>query len=251
MSVEVSIDAFEGPLDLLLHLITKEEIDIYDIPIVKITSQYMAYLNQMPEMDLEVTTEFLVMAASLLEIKSKMLLPEHQDEMALYEYAESDPRRELVRRLVEYKIFKDAALKLREKEGTLDEVAFKEQEELTAYTKKFSVEELNQNLEEVLLQEAMQRLIGKMARFDENRKNFFKEIKRDLFTVEEKIDLINDKLLHSNYFTFEDLFHERLVKEEVVVTFLAVLELLKLKVISITQDKTFDTIHISRKLATK
>lgn len=247
MRLEIKIDAFEGPLDLLLHLITKEEIDIYDIPIVKITDQYLKTIQFLPEMDLDLTTEFLVMAATLLEIKSRMLLPEQNETFDIFDIEGNDPRRELVKRLIEYKKFKDAAGVLREKESTLDEVIFKDQEELGDYTRSISPEELNQGLESELLTEAVKRLILKIERFDQHRKTFFKGIKRDLFTVEEKIDFVQSKLLVERAISFSELFEGDKTKEEVVVTFLAILELLKMKRIAIRQDRLFDEIFIERK----
>ncbi|GAU76982.1 ScpA family protein [Fusibacter sp. 3D3] len=245
MSIDVQTEAFEGPLDLLLHLISKDEIDIYDIPIVKITSQYLEIIK---EMDLDRSTEFLVMAATLIEIKSRMLLPEKNDPMEYYEYSEMDPRKELVKRLIEYKRFKEAAEKLRATEGTLDEVIFKDQEELGQYVKQLSLEELNSNLESDLLTEAIRRLMSKIDRFDAHRKGFFKGIKRDAFTVEEKLKRIRKRLKSSDYFIFSELFDEALTKEEVVVTFLAVLELLKLKEITIEQEGLFQEIKITKRI---
>lgn len=247
MRLEIKIDAFEGPLDLLLHLITKEEIDIYDIPIVKITDQYLKTIEFLPVMDLDLTTEFLVMAATLLEIKSRMLLPGQNEAFDIFDIEGNDPRRELVKRLIEYKKFKDAAGILREKESTLDEIIFKDQEELGDYTKSISPEELNRGLEADLLTEAVKRLIQKIERFDHNRKIFFKGIKRDLFTVEEKIDYVQSKLSMERAISFSELFERDKTKEEVVVTFLAILELLKMKRISIRQDQLFDEIYIEGK----
>lgn len=244
MSIDVQIEAFEGPLDLLLHLISKDEIDIYDIPIVKITSQYLEIIK---DLDLERSTEFLVMAATLIEIKSRMLLPDKNDPMEYYEYSDMDPRKELVKRLIEYKRFKEAAEKLRASEGTLDEVIFKDQEELGQYVRKISIEDLNSNLESDLLVEAVQRLMAKIDRFDEHRKGFFKGIKRDFFTVEEKLKGIRKRLKTSDNFLFSELFGEEIIKEEIVVTFLALLELLKLKEITIEQDGLFQEIKISKR----
>lgn len=244
MSIDVQIEAFEGPLDLLLHLISKDEIDIYDIPIVKITSQYLEIIK---DLDLERSTEFLVMAATLIEIKSRMLLPDKNDPMEYYEYSDMDPRKELVKRLIEYKRFKEAAEKLRASEGTLDEVIFKDQEELGQYVRKISIEDLNSNLESELLVEAVQRLMAKIDRFDEHRKGFFKGIKRDFFTVEEKLKGIRKRLKTSDNFLFSELFGEEIIKEEIVVTFLALLELLKLKEITIEQDGLFQEIKISKR----
>lgn len=244
MSIQIQIDSFEGPLDLLLHLISREEIDIYDIPIVRITSQYLEIIK---DLDLDRATEFLVMAATLIEIKSKMLLPDKHEIEDYYEYSEMDPRKELVKRLVEYKRYKEAAEKLRQTEGTLDEIVFKDQEELGGYVRQLSVEELNEDLAASLLTDAVKRLIEKMNRFDEHRKGFFKGIKRDVFTVEEKIKKVRELIGKKDLFTFSSLFGEEIIKEEVVVTFLAVLELLKLKEITIEQKELFDDIIIKKR----
>lgn len=248
MKIEIKVDAFEGPLDLLLHLITKDEIDIYDIPIVKVTNQYLKILDELPEMDLDMTTEFLVMASTLLEIKSKMLLPDTNADMETYDFSEEDPRRELVARLIEYKKFKEASNALRHRESSLDELVFKEQEELGLYVKATDMNTLNDDLEKELLIEAVQRLLTKADRFDHNRKSFFKGIKRDQFTVEEKIDFIETNLFQNSTVYFSNLFGSVKTREEIVVTFLAVLELLKMKRIAIQQSGLFEDIEIVRKI---
>lgn len=245
--IEIKIDAFEGPLDLLLALISKEEVDIYDIPIVKITDQYLSAVSELPKMDLDFTCEFLVMAATLLEIKSKMLLPEKDLYSSTHDIEPYDPREELVKRLLAYKIFKDAAKVLSSLEGQLDEVVFKNQEELSPYTKTLSNEMLNDSLESSLLSEAVKRVLMRIERYDENRKNFFKKIKRDQFTVEEKIQFIESHLINNDNIMFSHLFNESKTKEEVVVTFLALLELLKLKKVSIQQVGLFEEIFITKK----
>jgi segregation and condensation protein A len=205
-------------------------------------------MEELPDMDLDTTTEFLVMAATLIEIKSKMLLPDQTGDMDEFDFSEDDPRQELVKRLIEYKKYKDAAAALREKESALDEIVFKEQEELDLYTREISLEELNRDLEVDLLTEAVKRLLVKIQRFDEHRKGFFKGIKRDLFTVEEKIDYIRSRFEFGEVVHFSSLFGETKTKEEVVVTFLAILELLKMKVISIKQESLFDEIAISQRV---
>lgn len=247
MSIEIKLKTFEGPLDLLLHLITRDEIDIYDIPIVSITSQYIEAIDDIAMLDMELASEFIVMAATLLEIKSKMLLPDKGD-LEVYDYSAEDPRQELVKRLIEYKKFKDIASALRETEGTLDEVLFREQDDLGKYVKNVPVETLNQSLESSLLIEAVKRLMLKMSRFDEVRQDYFKGIKRDVFTVDEKITKVRQKLALEETFAFSSLFDAKITKEEVVVTFLALLELLKLKEIGIVQEALFDDIIISKRI---
>lgn len=247
MSIEIKLKTFEGPLDLLLHLITRDEIDIYDIPIVSITSQYIEAIDDIAMLDMDLASEFIVMAATLLEIKSKMLLPDKGD-LEVYDYSAEDPRQELVKRLIEYKKFKDIASALRETEGTLDEVLFREQDDLGKYVKNVPVETLNQSLESSLLIEAVKRLMLKMNRFDEVRQDYFKGIKRDVFTVDEKITKVRQKLAREETFAFSSLFDAKITKEEVVVTFLALLELLKLKEIGIVQEALFDDIIISKRI---
>lgn len=246
-TIDIKIDAFEGPLDLLLTLIAKEEVEIVDIPIIKITNQYLAIMNEMKELDLDMTSEFLVMAATLIEIKSKMLLPNQKidDQDTLYDIY--DPREELIQRLITYKAYKDAAMALQLTEGHLDEIVLKQQEELSNYTRTLSNDELNASLEVSLLEEAVKRLLLKASRFDENRKMFFKKIKRDLFTVDEKINLVTQRLEKSEEIHFSELFHDESIKEEIVVTFLAVLELLKLKQIRIVQKALFEDIKIVKR----
>lgn len=246
MRIDIKLDAFEGPLDLLLHLITREEVDIYDIPIVSITAQYFEAIKDVDILDLDFASEFIVMAATLLEIKSKMLLPD-QNEMEVYEFAHEDPRLELVKRLVAYKLFKEMAMQLRNTEGTLDEVIFREQDDLNQYIQNVPKSELNKDLEASLLVEAVKRLMIKMNRFDENRQTYFKGIKRDHFTVEDKFKQIRFELKRLGNFNFSMLFGESITKEEVVVTFLALLELLKLKEIRIKQSELFGEIEISKR----
>jgi len=243
MTFEIQLDAFEGPLDLLLHLITKDEIDIYDIPIVTITTQYLEIIGNQ-SLDLERTSEFLLMAATLLEIKSKMLLPNHAYDELIYEYDGVDPREELVKRLLNYKKYKHAAEKLQALEGTLDNIVFKEQEELSLYVpveiKKIEI------LETSLIEEALARVVQRMKRFDEQRSSFFRTIKRDMFTVDEKINMIRDRVSLEDSVNFDALLGVVHTKEEVVVTFLALLELLKLGRVIIKQTEIFGPIIIER-----
>lgn len=144
MAYNIKLEAFEGPFDLLFHLIEKNEIDLYDIPINEVTDQYIHYIKTMEELDLDVTSEFLVMAATLLEIKSKLLLPVEVVENEQLEFEEVDPRNELVRKLLEYKKYKLAAEVFKEKESLLSKLYFKPREELIFDTeeKDFTVDEL-------------------------------------------------------------------------------------------------------------
>lgn len=244
MNYEVKLETFEGPFDLLYHLIEKNEIDIYNIPISEITEQYLKFLNQMKSLDMDVASEFLVMAATLLEIKSKMLLPNPIEEQLEFDLQGIDPRRDLVIKLIEYKKYKNIASFLKDREDTYGKVYFKSQEQLEEYVNKDLVEKTELNLEEEVLIKAVKRAIQKISKLDMHRKKFFKELKRDVYTVEEKISLLKSKLDKEKSIKFIDLFNEDCCRLEVVVTFLALLELLKLKSINIKQDKIFDEIFI-------
>ncbi|MCG8540953.1 MAG: segregation/condensation protein A [Clostridia bacterium] len=244
MDYEIKLEAFEGPFDLLFHLIEKNEIDIYNIPISDITEQYLDYINQMKDIDMEVASEFLVMAATLLEIKSKMLLPNPVEEQLEFDVQGLDPRRDLVLKLIEYKKYKNIADFFKEREDIYGKVHFKPQEQLEEFIKEDVVKKTELNLEEEILIKAIKRVMQKIEKLDMNKKKFFKELKRDLYTVEDKISFLKNRIEKKKKIKFFDLFKEDRCRLEIVVTFLAVLELLKLKTINIKQDNIFDDILI-------
>lgn len=244
MSYNVKLETFEGPFDLLFHLIEKSEIDIYNIPISDITEQYLAYIERMQSLDMELASEFLVMAATLLEIKSRMLLPNPVEEQLEFDLQGVDPRRDLVLKLIEYKKFKSIAQFLKDREEVYGKVFFKNQEDLVDYINKDKIKTISTTMEEEVLINAIKKLLSKPSKIDNNRKQFFKELKRDIFTVEDKIKLFKRRLEESKSIRFFDLFNRDTCRLEIVVTFLALLELLKLKVISIKQDNLFDEIII-------
>jgi segregation and condensation protein A len=244
MNYEVKLEAFEGPFDLLFHLIEKNEIDIYNIPISDVTEQYIKYINQMKYLDMEVASEFLLMAATLLEIKSKMLLPNPIEEQLEFDLQGMDPRRDLVIKLIEYKKYKNIAGFLKDREDTYGKSYFKSQEQLEEYINKDLVEKTELNLEEEILIKAVKRTLQRISKLDMHRKKFFKELKRDMYTVEDKISLLKSKLDKDKSLKFIDLFNEDCCRLEIVVTFLALLELLKLKAINIKQDDIFDDIYV-------
>ena len=246
MNYEIRLETFEGPFDLLFHLIEKNEIDIYNIPISKITEQYLEYIDKIKNLDMEVASEFLVMAATLLEIKSKMLLPNPVEEQLEFDVQGMDPRRDLVLKLIEYKRYKNAAEILKNREEIYGKVHFKPQEQLEAYVDKDKHTFKDLNLEEEVLIKAIKKLLNKANRIDNNRKEFFKELKRDIYTVDNKINIIKQKLKNSNNIQFQELFSGEACKLEIIVTFLALLELLKLKIINIKQESIFDDIYIYR-----
>lgn len=242
MEYNVILKTFEGPLDLLLHLIEKNEVDIYDIPIAEITEQYISYLGDMKVLDLEITSEFLVMAATLLEIKSKMLLPKKVNEGQQLEMEEVDPRQELVRRLIEYKKYKQAAEQLKSKEEAQKKVYFKPREELEQFF--FDNEEVA--LEGIDLLDLIKTFKKIMKKKKINSEIDIKEIERDEITIEECIERIRRIIFIKQKVTFEELFDDSTNKISVVVTFLSILELIKLKEIKIRQETNFGDIIIIR-----
>lgn len=245
MDYKVVIETFEGPLDLLLHLIEKAKVDIYDIPIKEITNQYIEYIKNMQELDLEVTSEFLTMASTLLEIKSKMLLPSYKDEDSecqQLEMEEVDPRLELVERLVEYKKYKMAADKLRDKETIQKKVFTKLKEEIVAE------EDCELPLEGLDLSKLVESLNNVLKKINNKYKAVdIDEIQRDEITLEESIDRIMRMLDNHSKINFSKLFDENSTRSEIVVSFLSVLELIKMKYITVRQEVNFTDIIIIKK----
>ena len=229
---KVQLEVFEGPLDLLLYLIKKEEVDIYDIPIERITRQYMQYMDVMRLLDLNIAGEFLVMAATLMMIKSRMLLPvEERPELE----DEEDPRWDLVRQLVEYKKFKDAADHLEELELQQENIFVREGEGIALGPDP-----------EISLHDVS--IFDLISAFNEALKKIKKEdlteIFADRFTVAEKIDHIVGLIKAQKSFTLTTLFQDMRHRYEMVCTFLAVLELIRLKQIRARQSAHFGEIEI-------
>ncbi|SHH48100.1 condensin subunit ScpA [Caloranaerobacter azorensis DSM 13643] len=243
MRYNVVLEIFEGPLDLLLHLIDKNEVDIRDIPISKITEQYLEYLEKMKDLDLEITSEFLLMAATLLEIKSKMLLPKKKDEGKQLEIEEVDPREDLVKKLIDYKRFKEAAIKLKEREELQRKLFFKPREEID-----LDIRNENLELENVKIEDLFKIFCNIMKRNNiETRKINIHEIKRDEISIEESMKRIEKILNEKKTVTFSELFDKNSSRIYIVVTFLSLLELMRLKVIAIKQEKNFGNIYITLK----
>jgi segregation and condensation protein A len=233
---KVKLEVFEGPLDLLLYLIKKEEVDIYDIPIEKITNQYMEYLTLMQMLNLEVAGEFLVMAATLMYIKSRMLLPEDQQVKDTEEEDGEDPRWELIRQLVEYKKFKDAALQLGQRE--------EEQSNVFARSGDTGVEI---DVKDMPLAEVG--IFDLIGAFNEvlkraSARSDFHEILEEKFSVSDKIEEILYTLRDRAEMLFSELFEQASSRTEIVVTFLALLELIRLKRLKVTQHKPFGEILV-------
>jgi len=232
VSTRVQLEIFEGPLDLLLHLIKKNEISITDIPIAAITEQYLATLEVMQSLNLDVAGEFLVMAATLVHIKSRMLLPAGDDTTEDDEDGE-DPREELIRRLLEYQRFKDAAEQLGQREILARDVFIRSGTPL---------EEVPvPNLREVSVFELLTALRRVLERLPKDNVH---EVTLDKITVREKMTLLLDRLRGSAQVLFESLFSDIKSRMEVVVTFLAMLELVKVRAIRIFQDESGGPIQI-------
>ena len=232
---KVKLEVFEGPLDLLLYLIKKDEVDIYDISIERITQQYLAFMDAFKVLDLEIAGEFVVMAANLIYIKSRSLLPVHVQPPE-EEAEEEDPRWDLIRQLVEYKKFKDAAAQLSQRE--LDQ------------------SNLFTRLPEP--EAAVERPLGEVSVFDliaafnkilkriEGKTEDLREIFEENFSVSDKIDFIMKMTASGVALKFTELFASAASRTEVVVTFLALLELVRLKQLSLVQGEAFGEIELKK-----
>jgi segregation and condensation protein A len=241
MSVRYKLEAFEGPLDLLLHLIDKNEVDIYNIPISDITNQYMLYLSTMEDLQMDITSDFLVMAATLLSIKSKMLLPKPPviDLDGLELDTDLDPRMELVQKLLEYRKYKGIAEHLREKEIGRSLIYMREPEDLSPYLPTVIENPLKGiHLADIML--AFQRAVQRS-----NHRNRVTKIQRDEISVKDRIRQLVDALeQQGGEILFSRLLGDEIIRDEIIVTFLALLELIKIKRVSCYQHKLFDDIVI-------
>ena len=243
MAYNVKLETFEGPFDLLFHLIEKAEVDIYNIPIAQITDQYIHYIQDMQKFDLEVTSEFLVMAATLIEIKSKMLLPNKHEEQLAIAIDEIDLQQDLIARLIEYKKYKTAAEEFKKREDVFKKIFYKSQEQLDDYIKHDDVELVEMDLSTLI--SAFSNLLAK--RKDHSKlEAYVNEIQRDEVTIEEKIAQIQQYLEIHQSVEFHHLFSNLSTKSEIVVTFLALLELIKLNYLMVQQNRIFGQIIIRK-----
>ncbi len=226
MDYNVTLDIFEGPLDLLLHLIKKNEVDIYDIPIAKITEQYLEYLELIKSLSLDIAGEFLLMATTLLHIKSKTLLPATEDAIEDEDEDFGDPREELIRRLLEYKRYKDAAQQIKDRNLLGRDVFVRG--ELPREDLEF--EEVLESVSIFALLEALQTVLKKIP------KPHLLDMSTERFNIMDKINDVMALLAKSKSTAFFSLFPQEATKGEIIVTFLAILELSKLRMLRIHQS---------------
>jgi segregation and condensation protein A len=239
MKYKVKLPYFEGPLDLLLFFIKRDELNIYDIPIAKITKDFLEYIQLMQMLDLEIASEFIVMASTLMQIKAKMLLPKPNVEN---EEEEEDPRAELVKRLIEYKKFKELAGEFEKMEDEASKIYYR------GYFKHDARDYYDENeTYEFLKDVSLFDLLTAFKRAFENaREREFHEIEVQNYKVEDEMENIINRLRIKNKFSFSEFFEEYKEKIRIIVAFLAILELARLKKIKISQQDTLGEIFIER-----
>ncbi len=246
MGIPVKLQVFEGPLDLLLHLIDKNKIDIYDIPIVEVTNQYMEYIRDMEKEDLNIMSEFLVMAATLLDIKCRMLLPKEVNE----EGEEEDPRQELVEQLLEYKMYKYMSYELKDRQVDGERSLYKAPtipEEVMDYVPPVDLDRLLDGLTLSKLDHIFKEIMKRQAEKIDPVRSKFGKLEKEEVTVPEKIQYVTEYAQAHREFSFRQLLEKQSSKVQLVVTFLAILELMKVGVICIEQEQPFDDIIITSK----
>lgn len=244
MPLSIKVTNFEGPFDLLLHLIKKNEMNIYDINIFEITNQYLEYLKNMKEMDLEITSEFIVIAATLIEIKSKHLLPKNKEEQSSED--ENDVEKELLNKLIEYRKFKVIAENLKMREQNAGIMFSKKPEIIEEDTKNIKEIDFLKNITMLelynLYNNLMQAYINKM-----NTENIInKKILVDEYKIEDKMEELKEKINCLGKIHFTKLIYGYSSKIEVIVTFLALLELIKIKSVKVIQESNFKDIYLER-----
>ena len=242
MAIPVKMQAFEGPLDLLLHLIEKNKIDIFDIPIVEITNQYLEYIAALEHEDMNITSEFMVMAAELLEIKCRMLLPADPEN----EEEEGDPRDELVRRLLEYKMYKYMSYELRDKMDEVNHI-FRDPsipKEVRAYRPKAEPAELLADTSLDKLHELFEMILKRSQDKIDPIRAGFKEVVTDEINVEEKVRELADYAATHKKFSFRGILGKQRTRMQTIVMFLAILEFMKAGYIKISQKDLFEDIEI-------
>lgn len=240
MTYNIKLNVFEGPFDLLVYLIEKAQMDIYDIQISEITQQYIDYMEMMKKFNLEVAAEFLVLAATLIEIKSRMLLP--NKEAALNENIEEiDPRTELVQKILEYKKFKNAAEELKEREEIASHIYFKVKEDI-GYQNGNS-EYIDLDLDQFI--QAFNLFLKKKKKIFDIQKKYL-EVESEKISIEDKIKQIKNYFKHNEKVDFENLISDQFDKYEIITTFMALLELIKQRIIIAQQHIIFGSIVLTK-----
>ena len=243
MAIPVKLEVFEGPLDLLLHLIDKNKVDIYDIPIVEITEQYLDYIRQMEESDMNVMSEFLVIAATLIDIKCRMLLPKEVNE----EGEEEDPRQELVQKLLEYKMYKFMSLELRDRQVDAARNLYRRQnlpEEVASYRQPVDYRELIGDMTLNRLHEIFKSIVKKQEDKIDPIRSRYGNIEKDEIDMDARMLYVEAYAREHRHFSFRKLLEKQDSRMEIIVTFLVILELMKTGKITISQDHIFDDIMI-------
>lgn len=244
MALQVKLEAFEGPLDLLLYLIEKNKVDIYDIPIVTITEQYLDYIKKMDTEDMNLMSEFLVMAATLLDIKSKMLLPKEVDEES---GEEIDPRAELVQQLLEYKMCKYMAFELKDRQLDASHTYFKPKtlpKEIEDYREPVDLDEIIGDATLSKLQELFNMVMKRQEDKIDPVRSKFGTIKKEEVDIENKAKYIAYYISNHGRCSFVELLERQNSKAEIIVSFLVILEMMKIGQITIVQDNIFGDILI-------
>lgn len=231
-AVHFKLPVFEGPLDLLLHLIKSNKIDIYDIPILDITRQYLEYIELMKELNLEIAGDFLVMASTLIHIKSRMLLPPAEEEK---DEPDEDPRAELVKRLLEYEAYKETSSHFRKREDIWNNVFRRGLPDKDSFEFEPEPE---------LFEASVFDLISAFQKLLEKAPEEIREITREKLTVSDRINYIVERLEREEGIKFEDLFEDGYTKVTLLVTFLAMLEIVRLGLVKIYQEKAFESIWL-------
>ena len=245
MDLTVKLQAFEGPLDLLLHLLDKNKVNIYDIPIVEITNQYMEYIREMQRHDLNVMSEFLVMAATLLDIKAKMLLPAPE---TTEDEETEDPRAQLVQQLLEYKMYKYISGELKDLQMDASRVLFKVPtipQEVAAYEEPVDLDALVADLTLEKLNDIFRSIMKKQVDKIDPIRSKFGEIEKEEISLEDHIVFLEQYAREHKTFSFRKLLEHGRGKTYVIVTFLGILEMMKMGKLSIVQENIFDDIHIT------
>lgn len=243
MKIDVKLEAFEGPLDLLLHLIEKNKVNIYDIPIVEITNQYMEYIEEMERSaSMDSMSEFLVMAATLLRIKSRMLLPKEEKEQE-----EEDPREELVQRLVEYKMCRYAAEELKDMRVDAEKVFYKGEtipKEIKEYEEPICPSDIVGDVTLEKLNQVFQMVMRRKKDREDPVRSRFGKIEKEKYKVEDRMRDIRRQIQGLRRINFRTLLDIQPTKEMVIVTFLAVLELMKVGQVMVSQENNFGEIYM-------